>query len=131
MQSVDAPSLQNISLNLSSKHLLAVIGPVGAGKVGRSLATADLQQALMKLTASFLLSQSSLLSSVLGELPAEKGSLNVEGQLTYASQQPWVYPGTIRSNILFGKTMNTQKYERVIKACALKRVRLFLFYFMC
>lgn len=77
---------------------------------------------VMKLTASFLLLQSSLLSSVLGELPAEKGSLRVEGQLTYASQQPWVYPGTIRSNILFGKTMNTQKYERVIKACALKRV---------
>lgn len=59
---------------------------------------------------------------MLGELPAEKGSLKVEGQLTYASQQPWVYPGTIRSNILFGKAMNTQKYERVIKACALKRV---------
>lgn len=83
----------------------------------------------MKLTASFPLLQSSLLSSVLGELPAEKGSLRVEGQLTYASQQPWVYPGTIRSNILFGKTMNTQKYERVIKACALKRVRLCHFFY--
>lgn len=51
----------------------------------------------------------------------------MEGQLTYASQQPWVYPGTIRSNILFGKTMNTHKYERVIKACALKRVGVFFF----
>lgn len=53
----------------------------------------------------------------------------MEGQLTYASQQPWVYPGTIRSNILFGKTMNTHKYERVIKACALKRVGVFFFFF--
>lgn len=67
--------------------------------------------------------QSSLLSSILGELPGEKGVLKVKGQLTYASQQPWVFPGTIRSNILFGKEMNTQKYERVIRACALKRVR--------
>lgn len=67
--------------------------------------------------------QSSLLSSILGELPDEKGTLKVKGQLTYAAQQPWVFPGTIRSNILFGKELNTQKYERVIRACALKRVR--------
>uniref|UniRef100_A0A669EIC6 Multidrug resistance-associated protein 4 n=1 Tax=Oreochromis niloticus TaxID=8128 RepID=A0A669EIC6_ORENI len=95
-KSLDAPSLQSISLTLNSNQLLAVIGPVGAGK-------------------------SSLLSSILGELPAEKGVLRVKGQLTYAAQQPWVFPGTIRSNILFGKELNPQKYERVIRACALKR----------
>lgn len=33
LQSLDAPSLQNISLTLNSNQLLAVIGPVGAGKV--------------------------------------------------------------------------------------------------
>uniref|UniRef100_H2SRT2 Multidrug resistance-associated protein 4-like n=1 Tax=Takifugu rubripes TaxID=31033 RepID=H2SRT2_TAKRU len=93
---VDAPSLQNVSFSLNSNQLIAVIGPVGAGK-------------------------SSLLSSILGELPKEKGVLTVSGQMTYASQQPWVYPGTIRSNILFGKEMDPQKYERVLKACALKR----------
>ncbi|XP_029371553.1 ATP-binding cassette sub-family C member 4 isoform X1 [Echeneis naucrates] len=95
-KSLDAPTLQNVSLNLNSNELLAVIGPVGAGK-------------------------SSLLSSILGELPHEKGALKVRGQLTYAAQQPWVFPGTIRSNILFGKELEPQKYERVIRACALKR----------
>ncbi|XP_015233372.1 PREDICTED: multidrug resistance-associated protein 4-like isoform X1 [Cyprinodon variegatus] len=95
-KNLDAPTLQNISLSLDSNRLLAVIGPVGAGK-------------------------SSLLSSILGELPSEKGDLRVRGQLTYAAQQPWVFPGTIRSNILFGKDLEPQKYERVIKACALKR----------
>ncbi|XP_070850344.1 ATP-binding cassette sub-family C member 4-like [Chaetodon trifascialis] len=95
-KSLDAPSLHNISFTLNSNKLLAVIGPVGAGK-------------------------SSLLSSILGELPDEKGVLKVKGQLTYAAQQPWVFPGTIRSNILFGKELNPQKYEQVIKACALKR----------
>ncbi|XP_047210875.1 multidrug resistance-associated protein 4 isoform X1 [Girardinichthys multiradiatus] len=95
-ENLDAPTLQNISLSLGSNQLLAVIGPVGAGK-------------------------SSLLSSILGELPSEKGILRVKGQLTYAAQQPWVFPGTIRSNILFGKDLEPQKYERVIKACALKR----------
>ncbi|KAM6893207.1 ATP-binding cassette sub-family C member 4 [Lycodopsis pacificus] len=95
-KSLDAPSLQNLSISLKGNQLLAVIGPVGAGK-------------------------SSLLSTILGELPKEKGVLEVKGQLTYAAQQPWVFPGTIRSNILFGKELNHQKYERVIRACALKR----------
>ncbi|XP_077957966.1 ATP-binding cassette sub-family C member 4-like isoform X1 [Gasterosteus aculeatus] len=95
-KSLDAPTLQNLSLTLKSNQLLAVIGPVGAGK-------------------------SSLLSTILGELPSDKGVLEVKGQLTYAAQQPWLFPGTIRSNILFGKELDPKKYERVIKACALKR----------
>ncbi|CAL8283004.1 unnamed protein product, partial [Gadus morhua 'NCC'] len=90
------PSLQNVSLSLGSRQLVAVIGPVGAGK-------------------------SSLLSAILGELPLDKGVLKVKGQLTYACQQPWVFPGTIRSNILFGKELNPAKYEEVLRACALKR----------
>uniref|UniRef100_A0A8C1LBQ9 Cystic fibrosis transmembrane conductance regulator n=1 Tax=Cyprinus carpio TaxID=7962 RepID=A0A8C1LBQ9_CYPCA len=65
--------------------------------------------------------QSSLLSTVLEELPAEKGVIKVKGELTYASQQPWVFPGTIRSNILFGKELQPQRYESVLRACALKR----------
>uniref|UniRef100_A0A8C8HBE8 Multidrug resistance-associated protein 4 n=1 Tax=Oncorhynchus tshawytscha TaxID=74940 RepID=A0A8C8HBE8_ONCTS len=67
------------------------------------------------------LPQSSLLSAILGELPHDKGVLRVKGQLTYASQQPWVFPGTIRSNILFGKELHPQKYEKVLRACALQR----------
>ncbi|KAK2888852.1 hypothetical protein Q8A67_014227 [Cirrhinus molitorella] len=95
-KTLDAPTLQNLSLTVKLGELLAVIGPVGAGK-------------------------SSLLSTVLGELPAEKGVVKVKGELTYASQQPWVFPGTIRSNILFGKELQPQRYESVLRACALKR----------
>lgn len=95
-KSLDAPTLQNVSFTAKPGQLLAVIGPVGAGK-------------------------SSLLSTVLGELPAEKGVVKVKGELTYASQQPWVFPGTIRSNILFGKELQPQRYESVLRACALKR----------
>ncbi|XP_051562502.1 multidrug resistance-associated protein 4 [Myxocyprinus asiaticus] len=95
-KTLDAPTLQNVSFTVKPGQLLAVIGPVGAGK-------------------------SSLLSTVLGELPAEKGVVKIKGELTYASQQPWVFPGTIRSNILFGKELQPQRYEKVIRACALKR----------
>ncbi|XP_072240527.1 ATP-binding cassette sub-family C member 4-like isoform X2 [Leuresthes tenuis] len=95
-KSLDSPSLENITVTAKPQQLLAVIGPVGAGK-------------------------SSLLSAILGELRHDTGKLTVEGQLTYASQQPWVFPGTIRSNILFGRELNPKKYERVLRACALKK----------
>ncbi|XP_037120770.1 multidrug resistance-associated protein 4-like isoform X2 [Syngnathus acus] len=93
---LDSPSLQNISLTVESHQLLAVIGPVGSGK-------------------------SSLLSAILGELSHDNGTMTVRGRLSYASQQPWVFPGTIRSNILFGRSLDPMKYERVLKACALKK----------
>ncbi|CAB1328550.1 unnamed protein product [Coregonus sp. 'balchen'] len=95
-KTIDSPTLQNLSFTLRSDQLLAVIGPVGAGK-------------------------SSLLSTILGELTPDKGVVKFKGELTYASQQPWIFPGTIRSNILFGKELHPQKYEKVLRACALKR----------
>lgn len=67
--------------------------------------------------------QSSLLSAILGELSQGSGVVKVKGELTYTSQQPWIFPGTIRSNILFGKAFSPQKYDRVLRACVLKRVR--------
>uniref|UniRef100_A0A671RX07 Cystic fibrosis transmembrane conductance regulator n=1 Tax=Sinocyclocheilus anshuiensis TaxID=1608454 RepID=A0A671RX07_9TELE len=103
-KSIDAPTLQNVSFTVKPGQLLAVIGPVGAGKVSH-----------IKLILSFHF-------SILGELPAEKGVVKVKGELTYASQQPWVFPGTIRSNILFGKELQPQRYESVLRACALKRL---------
>ncbi|KAJ3591682.1 hypothetical protein NHX12_006814 [Muraenolepis orangiensis] len=91
-----SPTLHNLSFTVRSGELLAVIGPVGAGK-------------------------SSLLAAILGELSQESGGVKVKGRLTYASQQPWIFPGTVRSNILFGKDLDPQKYERVLQACALKK----------
>lgn len=67
--------------------------------------------------------QSSLLSAILGELPKDKGLINVTGRIAYVSQQPWVFSGTVRSNILFDKEYEKEKYEKVLKVCALKKVR--------
>uniref|UniRef100_A0A803WEM7 Multidrug resistance-associated protein 4 n=1 Tax=Ficedula albicollis TaxID=59894 RepID=A0A803WEM7_FICAL len=65
--------------------------------------------------------KSSLLSAVLGELPKDKGVINVTGRIAYVSQQPWVFSGTVRSNILFDKEYEKEKYENVLKVCALKK----------
>ena len=69
-----------------------------------------------------LLFQSSLLRAVLGELPPRQGKVSVHGRIAYVSQQPWVFPGTVRSNILFGKKYEKDRYEKVIRACALEEV---------
>ncbi|XP_072253083.1 ATP-binding cassette sub-family C member 4-like [Leuresthes tenuis] len=95
-KNLEAPTLQNVCFTVRPEQLLAIIGPVGAGK-------------------------SSLLSAILGELSQESGVVKVKGELTYTSQQPWILAGTVRSNILFGKELNPKKYERVLRACALKR----------
>ncbi|KAM9675035.1 ATP-binding cassette sub-family C member 4-like [Dama dama] len=90
------PVLRGLSFTVRPGELLAVVGPVGAGK-------------------------SSLLSALLGELPLRQGNVNIHGRIAYVSQQPWVFPGTVRSNILFGKKYEEDRYKEVIKACALEK----------
>ncbi|GAB5566426.1 ATP-binding cassette sub-family C member 4 isoform X2 [Prionailurus iriomotensis] len=92
----ETPTLQGLSFTVRPGELLAVVGPVGAGK-------------------------SSLLSALLGELPRSQGLVSVHGRIAYVSQQPWVFAGTVRSNILFGKKYEKERYEKVIKACALRK----------
>ncbi|KAI4565334.1 hypothetical protein MJT46_009677 [Ovis ammon polii x Ovis aries] len=90
------PALQGLSFTVRRGELLAVVGPVGAGK-------------------------SSLLSALLREMPLIQGNVNIHGRIAYVSQQPWVFPGTVRSNILFGKKYEEDRYKEVIKACALEK----------
>ncbi|KAB0345164.1 hypothetical protein FD754_022090 [Muntiacus muntjak] len=70
----EIPTLQGLSFTVRPGELLAVVGPVGAGK-------------------------SSLLGAVLGELPPSQGKVSVHGRIAYVSQQPWVIPGTVRKVI--------------------------------
>ncbi|XP_054831012.1 ATP-binding cassette sub-family C member 4 [Eublepharis macularius] len=95
-KTLELPTLQNISFSVRRGELLVVVGPVGAGK-------------------------SSVLSAILGELAASKGFVDVRGKIAYVSQQPWVFSGTVRNNILFGKAYEKEKYEKVLRACALKK----------
>ncbi|KAM7238073.1 hypothetical protein CapIbe_011031 [Capra ibex] len=91
----ETPTLQGLSFTVRPGELLAVVGPVGAGK-------------------------SSLLSALLGELPLSQGKVRMHGRIAYVSQKPWVFSGTVRSNILFGKKYEKEHYEEVIKDCALE-----------
>ncbi|XP_041674410.1 probable multidrug resistance-associated protein lethal(2)03659 [Drosophila eugracilis] len=90
------PVLDNINISLKPPQLVAVIGPVGSGK-------------------------SSLIQAILGELPGESGKLKVQGKISYASQEPWLFNASVRDNILFGLPMDKHRYRNVVKKCALER----------
>ncbi|XP_017979302.1 PREDICTED: ABC transporter C family member 8 isoform X2 [Theobroma cacao] len=93
---ITSPTLKSVDLEIKRGQKIAVCGPVGAGK-------------------------SSLLYAVLGEIPKLSGSVHVFESIAYVSQTSWIQSGTIRDNILYGKPMDADKYEKAIKACALDK----------
>ncbi|KAL1074886.1 hypothetical protein V6Z11_D11G320200 [Gossypium hirsutum] len=89
-------TLKDINLKVSHGMSVAVCGTVGSGK-------------------------SSLLSCLLGELPKISGTLKLCGTTAYVAQSPWIQSGKIVDNILFGKEMDRDKYDKVLEACTLKK----------
>ncbi|XP_064455602.1 ATP-binding cassette sub-family C member 4-like [Ornithodoros turicata] len=89
-------TLKNISVTVKPGELLAVVGPVGCGKT-------------------------SLLMSILGELPVTSGSTKVMGRVAYASQEPWMFTGSVRNNVVFDSGFDADRYKRVIYAAAMER----------
>lgn len=89
-------TLHNINFDVGPKQLVAIVGGVGSGK-------------------------SSLLHVIMRELPLTQGFKDIVGKISYASQEPWLFAGTIKQNILFGEKWDSRKYEKVVKVCALER----------
>lgn len=61
-----------------------------------------------------------MLQAILGELPIESGTILVNGSLSYVPQEPWLFSGTVRENILFGLSMDKLRYRTVIQKCELE-----------
>lgn len=57
---------------------------------------------------------------ILNELTPIAGSCKVRGRIAYASQEPWIFSGTIRQNILCGLDMDSIRYKKVIRASGLE-----------
>ncbi|XP_061980367.1 ABC transporter C family member 3-like [Populus nigra] len=89
-------TLKDINFKVFNGMKVAVCGTVGSGK-------------------------SSLLSSILGELPKISGTLKLCGTKAYVAQSPWIQSGKIEENILFGQEMDRERYEKVLEACSLKK----------
>ncbi|XP_063923495.1 ATP-binding cassette sub-family C member 4-like [Zophobas morio] len=83
----------NVTLHVYS-GLILISGPAGSGK------------------SVFLL-------TILREFEVSEGNLLAEGKLSYASQEPWLFPATIKQNILFGNNYNHEHYQEVLRVCDL------------
>ena len=64
--------------------------------------------------------KSSLLSALLGEMHKFSGQINLCGRVAFVPQQPWIQNATLKSNILFGESLDESFYRKVINSCALK-----------
>ncbi|XP_029417847.1 multidrug resistance-associated protein 6 isoform X2 [Nannospalax galili] len=88
------PCLNRIDLSVPQGCLLAVVGPVGAGK-------------------------SSLLSALLGELLKVEGSVSIEGPVAYVPQEAWVQNTSVVKNVCFRQELDLSWLQNVLDACAL------------
>ncbi|CAD6264657.1 unnamed protein product [Miscanthus lutarioriparius] len=88
------PTLKNINLVVKAGEKVAICGEVGSGK-------------------------STLLAAVLGEVPKTEGMIQVCGKIAYVSQNAWIQTGTVQDNILFGSSMDRQRYQETLERCSL------------
>ncbi|XP_049547987.1 ATP-binding cassette sub-family C member 4-like [Anopheles darlingi] len=85
-----------LSCDASRHRTVAIVGSIGSGK-------------------------STLLSLITGEQCVNGGSIEVEGSISYCSQKPWIFEGSIRQNVLFIEQYDESRYREVLKVCALEQ----------
>ena len=151
--------MKNVSFSCGQNaRMIAIVGPVGAGKVRPNIHEIPVMPActhflhiqyivvycccgcsfvmaswldidhLQKVYSThmqlvrgllFVFLQSTLLHCLLGELKPLKGGVDIVGSLGYAAQDPWVFSGTLRENILFGQEFDGDWFQQVVDACCL------------
>ncbi|XP_048239475.1 multidrug resistance-associated protein 1-like [Haliotis rufescens] len=87
-------NLININLTVEEGQLVAIVGQVGSGK-------------------------SSLVSAILGEMDKLQGQVILKSPIAYVPQQAWIQNDNLQNNILFGKPLDRQWYNKVVECCAL------------
>jgi len=96
------PLLEDVNLSIPAAvpsqergHLTVVLGAVGVGKSG-------------------------LLQALIGDLTPVLGRITLNGTIAYTSQVSWIRNQTVKDNIIFNSDVNEDRYQAVIKACALQ-----------
>ncbi|KAL0104962.1 hypothetical protein PUN28_016536 [Cardiocondyla obscurior] len=111
------PTLCNINLTIKPGELCAVVGTVGSGK------SSMLQVLLKELNpgaGSVILTQDSK-NSFPSNISNGYLTSHPNLRISYASQEPWLFCGTVRENILFGQSYDKARYAQVTSVCALTK----------
>ncbi|CAG9334367.1 unnamed protein product [Blepharisma stoltei] len=90
------PTLCNINFKIKPGELLMVVGQVGSGK-------------------------SSLFMGLLQEIQTYGEKMKINGEITYAGENPWIISGSIKDNILMGLEYSEELYHKIIKVCSLEQ----------
>ena len=90
----NTPTLNSLCLSVDQGDLVFITGRVGCGK-------------------------SSLLSAILREIPLIAGITSYQGKIAWVGQQPWIFSGTVRDNVLFGEPFDPNRYQKALEACGL------------
>lgn len=57
---------------------------------------------------------------ILDELEVLSGKLKIEGGISYAAQEPWLFPASVKHNIIFWEKEDPTRYRQVVECCELK-----------
>ena len=87
--------LKNITTRIRKGALVAVVGRVGSGKT-------------------------SFVSTLVGEMTRNAGTVIVNGSMSLSAQQAWLVNETVKNNILFGKPFDEKKYKDILHVCCLE-----------
>ena len=89
--------LKDISLSIKKGEFIAILGHTGAGKT-------------------------CLLNAILNNyyIYNANSKIVINGELSYASQQPWVMTDTVKNNIIFNNEFNEEKYNEIVSVCELE-----------
>ena len=88
--------LLSVDLEIGNENLTVITGQVGSGKT-------------------------TLLELFLKELPLTDGDMNINGTISYAAQQSWIFEGSIKDNILFTQDFDEKRYKMIVHVCSLER----------
>ncbi|KAH8701779.1 putative ABC bile acid transporter [Talaromyces proteolyticus] len=115
-QDAAADSFRLIDMDVSFKigSLNVVAGPTGSGKTSLLMA---LLGEMRLLTGQVFLPG---VTTNRAELPVDPETLLIES-IAYCAQEAWLVNDTIKENIVFSSPFDIQRYNAVIKACALER----------
>ncbi|MCX7774648.1 MAG: ABC transporter ATP-binding protein [Rectinemataceae bacterium] len=103
------PALQNISFSISAGEKILVIGPIGCGKT-----------TMVKLALGILEPSSGRI--LLDGAPLDPEDETWRSMVGYVPQDPLLFSGTIRDNILFGdrsETLSDRDLMRIVEASRL------------